>query len=1169
MDEAPRDGDRSLLEELWTTPVGRRWVLKAGLGSALAVTARMYGGPAVAAAAKPRSKRTTATDLQFALGAAHHLSDLELVAGGSRYKLRRHTEASRRALRATGGLWKALDLAALTHYVAKVPLPAERGMLLSVHGRRGKHEVVVSQLWHAPSQATQALAGASHRLTGSLGHVAPSARRLKALGLGKADIQTAAQVAELDKIGDTYQTAVALTMCHPNVATIDPTATAATKSLLGQTPAVQALGQYIAQMHQQGKDFASLVPATDPNGKPSQIKIGTLTTSFSTIKLNGTDSGFMDATKSSVSAGVVGVRNTGTLGAVINQPLDQAPSASTKTWVQPQGVVSTPQPYTVSLKAGAGIDISIKNTGTLFGTKTVANGSYANGKVPLKIYNNFVRWLYVYVQYLGANGENLSANPSATFPDTKYSKAVAIVPQVFTVLGVPLWDTNTVEVSLEFPEGAHTARLLYCGLGSDINGGGWRQYFPSNAYPDSIAPTTEVLLPALTTAIMSIGLNVFALAADVDIAVTWKTLNKMFADGPVALEALQQVLRGAIPLTATETATVALASGGATYLDITNSGENVNNLWSILLGLGTVIPKIIFNPNGLALWLTVGSALLAEVAAEKLLDAIPFVGEVVAIVSAIGDVATLAEVCAETIVAPWVIENEVSLTYPAKITISRDPRSSTFPATATSWRLEALIDGTLALQPITGQINQGGKIQSNPLVLNVTAPFGGQKITWSLVMLDASGNQVGTGVSPQFTNNDPGHPASTVAFAITELPATITATTVFERADTTTYSASAGGYTWSDQVTDTGTVASTGIQEVTGATVATLAGVAGAVWKQNDRYWLRGVPLAQNGATIKLQAATKEGYARRPFLLLDAFVAPSDLANHVLLEPDATSDAYHIRTVSLDSVTGKLSWDSTVSHGTFTLPVSAAALHSSGRVVAIHTDSGRFAWLQPAATPRPALAAYSAGPGTQVGLLSSPIALAVTNPGVVLVLEAATSQLAAFDLNGNPVQYFEASTALRPRRQPAFTATRRRRLGDSPALQYTLPLVSTGTYLDLAVDGASQIYVLYYTGDGSAVSDYHVDVYTPTGATLDTHSPGVNIPHLAVDYWRSIFAANYDPLTQQGTTVAHIDPALGVAEPSVSRFDPRQPALGKPRPKKRHHKPKKHHHSKPPPVGLG
>ena len=41
-------------------------------------------------------------------------------------------------------------------------------------------------------------------------------------------------------------------------------------------------------------------------------------------------------------------------------------------------------------------------------------------------------------------------------------------------------------------------------------------------------------------------------------------------------------------------------------------------------------------------------------------------------IEVLGDVATLAEVVAETIVAPWVIENEINLTYPATITVSRD-----------------------------------------------------------------------------------------------------------------------------------------------------------------------------------------------------------------------------------------------------------------------------------------------------------------------------------------------------------------------------------------------------------------------------------------------------------------------------------------------------------------
>ncbi len=317
--------------------------------------------------------------------------------------------------------------------------------------------------------------------------------------------------------------------------------------------------------------------------------------------------------------------------------------------------------------------------------------------------------------------------------------------------------------------------------------------------------------------------------------------------------------------------------------------------------------------------------------------------------------------------------------------------------------------------------------------------------------------------------------------------------------------------------------------------------------------------MAESGATISLGKATNEGYSRRPFLLFDAFVGKTDQGNHVLLEPDPSTEAYEVRKVVLDPVTGAPTWDPTTSYGTFLLPVSAAALHSSGRVVAVHTDSGRFAWLKPVNTALPPLAAYSAGPGTQVGLLGSPIAIAVTNPGVVIVLEATGPngpQLSAFDLNGNPVRYFQPPVTRR-----ALVADARRRPGAAGRGKYTLTLVSSGTYLDLAVDGSGQIYLLYYAGDGSAAGDYRVDVYTPTGTALDTHSPGVNVPHLAIDYWRSIYAANYDPLVNIATGQPHIGPALGVAEPSLSRFDPEE-LIGKP-PKKhrdKHHLQKRHRH---------
>ena len=225
--------------------------------------------------------------------------------------------------------------------------------------------------------------------------------------------------------------------------------------------------------------------------------------------------------------------------------------------------------------------------------------------MPITIYNNYVRWMWAYVQYIGrirTATPNLSANSDAKWPDTKYSQSLAIVPQVFTVLGIPLWDTNTVDVTLTFPPDAHKARLLYCGLGNDVYGGGWRQYFPSDAYPDRIAPTDEVLFPALVTGIFTIGLNVFALATDIAAAVAWQAFRTLLnpTDMDATLKPAQAIVGAGwrrTVLTAAEGTAVGIASGGATYAAIANRGDNVNNIWSILLSIGSIIPEAALQPR--------------------------------------------------------------------------------------------------------------------------------------------------------------------------------------------------------------------------------------------------------------------------------------------------------------------------------------------------------------------------------------------------------------------------------------------------------------------------------------------------------------------------------------------------------------------------------------------
>jgi hypothetical protein len=1168
----------SLWAEVLDTSVGRRGVLKAGLASAAALGLGSIGAPDAEAAPSKRRRRVETTDLQFALSHVRGVTRLTLQVNGERMALKRHTKASRDAMRRRGGLWQAIDLAQLTHHVDGVKLPSDRGLIVSVIGKRGRREVLVAQLSHAPRAAVLANARRSLRAKGSFKHVVGSSQRLTRLGLQASDLSSAQRVAQLATVVDEWTTAVGLTSYHPNIA--NATLTTETNTTLSATVGITTLANSIKVLQRAGKNVADFPTATNQDGKtPATISIpvvengtvvGHTPTTFTTFRLNPqNDASFARAVKAGLVGGILAVRNDPNLGAVIAKPLEQDQSASRQTWVQPQGILPQSQTVPATGQLGAAFQPTVKNPGVVFGTQTVANSGFTASQVPLTLHNNWVRWVWVYVQYIGKDGENLSADPNATFPDTKYARSLGLLPQVFTVLGIPVWGQNSIDVTLNFPQGAHTARLLFCGLGSNLLDGGWRQYFPADAYLDAsgnplIAPTGEVLVASLITGILTIGLTAFALATDLDIAATWGAIRGFEdADSLVVadFEDLVSVLQAS--LTAAETVALSLASGGATYADISANGGSTANIWSILLQLASVIPKIIFNPALLTtVWFKVAARIAGITAAQELIKAIPYVGQVIAVIEAVGDAITLGEACDETIVAPWVIENEVTLTYPATITIEHDPDDATFPVTATSYQLEAKVDGAIVFDPITGTVNPGGVAEPGPLALSVTAPFGGQLIQWSVVFLNARGQQVGTGVSPQFINDDVNNVPSAVKFAITELEVPIDSMTAFRRAVTTGYSSK--GYTWSDQIIDTGTVASNGIQQVVSTTVATVAGVAGVVWEQGDLYYVRGVPVGQSGATISLGKATNEGYARRPFLLLDSFVAKADQGNHVLLEPDPSTTVYHVRKVTLDPTTGAPTWDPTISYGDFQLPISAAALHSSGRVVVVETANSRLGTLLPAAPPIAAAqvgqASYGAGPGTQVGLLSSPLAIAVTNPGTVLVLEAAGAggqpQISAFDLNANPVQYFQPPVT----RRSLLAAGRRR--GAGAAGQYTLPLVSAGTYLDLAVDGSEQIYVLYYTGSGDSPGDYHVDVYTLAGAVVNNHIVGVNVPHLAVDYWRSIYAANFDPQIAIGTNTPHIDSALKVAEPSVSRFDPEELITLK-SPKKRKHKPKHKHKQKP------
>src|SRR5262245_53269867 len=121
LDEAQRT-----IAGLMRTPVGRRWLLKAGLGAAAAAVMPAWATPATGQGtmaddrgAAPRSRRGIV--FHFALGPAAGLADLRGVASGSEFALIPHTRSTRSALLSRGTLWRKLRLSQLTHF-AQLPL---------------------------------------------------------------------------------------------------------------------------------------------------------------------------------------------------------------------------------------------------------------------------------------------------------------------------------------------------------------------------------------------------------------------------------------------------------------------------------------------------------------------------------------------------------------------------------------------------------------------------------------------------------------------------------------------------------------------------------------------------------------------------------------------------------------------------------------------------------------------------------------------------------------------------------------------------------------------------------------------------------------------------------------------------------------------------------------
>lgn len=581
-------------------------------------------------------------------------------------------------------------------------------------------------------------------------------------------------------------------------------------------------------------------------------------------------------------------------------------------------------------------------------------------------------------------------------------------------------------------------------------------------------------------------------------------------------------------------------------------------------------------------------------AVEELAEEIPVAGWIMVAINISVGLAQLAETLIEVAMSPWNIENAISLTITTAVTVQPDPRHGVFPPASLA-------------NPAHYRVKLVYKDQSRPSVADahdVPANFAGKTLPASFPGNTLGGQvkfeadyYVGTWLAAKATTGWMNNDAATVAavnLVLVELPVPLTAKSVYQHAALLTYQDNA--YAWQQTATaPTATIAATNtsptgnaISVWSGLTLSQRAGMIGVAWKAAGMGIISCVSGA-GGQVFAMQNAAVPGMAdmaaKFPSCGLDSVTAlvydpyppkflmangswvldkngrpvpdPADVAlGNYYVDPRKSGNpmeqdgGFHLRQVTLDATTPFDMDAAQPSWGRFRHQPDSVALHPGGYYVAINSEHKRLqigrlasAGAEDGVLPVARVYAGEALQPQRHGLLFHPVAVGCSYDGTILVLEDTKSnsqvspvvlaRIQAFDVAGCPVnRFFDADGAPTP----------------------FLVLSTTGenTYLDLVVVGdqhMTYMYVLFYSGDGSAAADYHMAIYQYGLAAPDANplvtTDGIAAAALAVDMWHTAYALNYAMTTDgKGNPAGPVGGANGPAGrtvPSVSEWLPPVP----------------------------
>jgi len=752
-------------------------------------------------------------------------------------------------------------------------------------------------------------------------------------------------------------------------------------------------------------------------------------------------------------------------------------------------------------------------------------GTKSQPQVSAKLVNWYVRYLGIWLQFIAADGVtvlNLADIPEYVAgtivpghengADTKTEMFVGILGSTFTILGIPTWPGFTTS-SFNVPASASTVRILASGIGTGASN-----------YPGTLEPG------AAMTGIVNYGIT--------------SLLCAIGAAGSVGL-IMKELAQFASPLA--QELIVYFAS------DFNIENESYGSYFEAqALAL---VKAIIQRDVGVLLKKLV--ELIVPVTAEAVAeDSIPIAGWILLGISVAAGVATLLETTIEIAESPWTYVNDLVFTHDLSVSLLKDPSDGTFPADADHLVMTALFDdGTPYVQ--TQQLPKPIPATLSPVVFN-SVPLGGQvEVSVAFYQAGAGGSELllGKGTTGRFPND-----ANGVVPAITleEVRYPIDSSTVYEHKQKTALD-SGGNHVWDPSApapTVNGSNLNCGgagtlcnFQDIT-VRQGTSAeqGYVGYAWEGQSNDPSKGAACGSGAtgqfdqlANLNTGPDAQNGYLAGPC----GFATAGVKVTYSLLSHGAENfyldtsnmNALHLRQVTLDPPgyappsssnpqTPSPSW------GVLNFLPDSLLLHPAGYIVSINNVNHKMETLRIPRQPMDdadalvqLLAQVKSGMGSRPGLMTSPVAAAVAPDGTILVLErgdpeaspVVPARIQAFDLGANPKRFFP--------NQP------------SPySLQLTAtPNVAGWQYLDVAVEYGGLIYVL-----SQLEGAYQLDIYQPgqTGTAPLCTTTAFNAAKIAVDFWRNLYALNYEVIRVQGGGTP------GFTEPSISLWTPNSSCTG-------------------------